>query len=191
MIDQLHCTRLGTWRSCHLSSVGREREWAMKERRTHRGGRGEEGYMHLEEPNQGQSWSSSRRCHCLTNPGALMRRLSDKKSTCRWRKEHRERAGVHACKREQKWWHHPHATLIETKKSINHKPNIKIKFRSRHWISDNKNFETRSHWLYFDNLFYLYFLITVIYSVIAITKRMKCQNKREQLENKFICHLEQ
>jgi hypothetical protein len=25
-------------------------------------------------------------------------------------------AGVHACKRKQKWWHQPHATLIETKK---------------------------------------------------------------------------
>jgi hypothetical protein len=27
------------------------------------------------------------------------------------------------------------------------------------------------------NFFYLYFLITVIYSVVARTKRMKCQNK--------------
>jgi hypothetical protein len=36
-------------------------------------------------------------------------------------------------------------TLIETKKSINHKPNIKIKFESHYWISDNKNLETRSH----------------------------------------------
>jgi hypothetical protein len=37
------------------------------------------------------------------------------------------------------------STMIETKKSINYKLNIKIKFRSHHWISDNKNFEIRSH----------------------------------------------
>jgi hypothetical protein len=34
--------------------------------------------------------------------------------------------GVHSCKRKQNWWHQPHATLIETKKSINQKPNIKL-----------------------------------------------------------------
>jgi hypothetical protein len=31
------------------------------------------------------------------------------------------------------------------KKSMNHKTNTKIKFPSHHWISDNKNFETRPH----------------------------------------------
>jgi hypothetical protein len=39
-------------------------------------------------------------------------------------------------------------TLIKTKKSINiYKSQTKhqIKFRSHHWVSDNKNFETRSH----------------------------------------------
>jgi hypothetical protein len=67
--------------------------------------------------------------------------------------------GVHACKRKQNWWHQPHATLIETKrKSINHKPNIKIKFQSHHSISDNKNFETRSHLtIFWQTLFYSYF----------------------------------
>jgi ABC-type histidine transport system ATPase subunit len=94
---------------------------------------------------------------------------------------HREGSGVHTCKREQNWWHQPHATLIKTKKSINHKPNIKIKFRSHHWNSDNKNFEIRSRLTIFWQTFLFAFLITVIYSVIARTKRMKCQNKREQL----------
>jgi hypothetical protein len=85
---------------------------------------------------------------------------------------------MHA-KENKKWWHHTHATLIEIRKSINHKSNIKIKFR--YWISDDKNFETDPTWLYFDKLFYSHFLITVIYFVIARTKLMKCQNKREQL----------
>jgi hypothetical protein len=89
---------------------------------------------------------------------------------------------VDACKRKQNWWHQPHATLIKTKKSINHKPNIKIKFRLHHWIFDNKNFETRSHLTIFWQTFFIHiFKITVIYSVIARTKRMKCQNKRDQL----------
>jgi hypothetical protein len=35
--------------------------------------------------------------------------------------------------------------------------------------------------LYFDKLFYSHFLIKDIYFVIVRTKRMKCQNKREQL----------
>jgi hypothetical protein len=98
---------------------------------------------------------------------------------------------VNACKIKQNWWHQPHATLIKTKKSINHKPNIKIKFRSHHWISDNKNFETRSYLTIFWQTFLFIFLITVVYSVIARTKRMKCQNKREQLSEQFICHPEQ
>jgi hypothetical protein len=68
---------------------------------------------------------------------------------------------------------------LKLKKSINHKPNIEIKFRSHHWISDNKNFETDPTWLYFDKFLFV-FLIRVIYFVIATTKRMKCQNKREQ-----------
>jgi hypothetical protein len=103
-----------------------------------------------------------------------------KKTTYRWR-EGEQGGGRSACmqKKNKKWWHHTHATLIEIRKSINHKSNIKIKFR--YWISDNKNFETDPTWLYFDKLFYSHFLITVIYFVIARTKLMKCQNKREQL----------
>jgi hypothetical protein len=58
-------------------------------------------------------------------------------------------------KKKQNWWHQPHATLIETKKSINHKPNIKIKIWSYHWISDNKNFETRSHLTIFWKTFFI------------------------------------
>jgi hypothetical protein len=34
---------------------------------------------------------------------------------------------------------------FEIKKTINHKLNIKIKFRRHYWIFYNKNFETRSH----------------------------------------------
>jgi hypothetical protein len=81
---------------------------------------------------------------------------------------------------------------LKLKTSINHKRNIKIKFGSHHWISDNKNFEIGSHLtIFWQTLFYLYFLVTVIYSVIARTKRMKCENKQKQLSNKFICHPEQ
>jgi hypothetical protein len=41
------------------------------------------------------------------------------------------------------------------------------------------------------NFFYSYFLITIIYFVIARTKRIKCQNKENNCQNKFICHPEQ
>jgi hypothetical protein len=71
--------------------------------------------------------------------------------------------------------------LIELKKnSINRKPNIRTKFRPHHWISDDKNFETRPHLtIFLTNFFYLYFFfITVIYFVIARTKRVKCRNTR-------------
>jgi hypothetical protein len=77
--------------------------------------------------------------------GALIRRFNDKKSTRRWRKGAQEGLECIHAKEKQKWWHQLHATLIQTKIYINHKPNIKIKFLSHHWISDNKNFETRSH----------------------------------------------
>jgi hypothetical protein len=70
---------------------------------------------------------------------------------------------------------------LKLKKPINNKPNIKVKFRSHHWISNNKNFETRSHLTIFWQAFLFIFLIMLIYSVITRTKRMKCQNKREQL----------
>jgi hypothetical protein len=66
-----------------------------------------------------------------------------KKSNCRGWKGHRESPVVRAIENKSDRCQ-PHATLI-TKKFINHKSNIKIKFRSHNWISDNKNFETRSH----------------------------------------------
>jgi hypothetical protein len=88
-------------------------------------------------------------------------------------------------KKKQSWWHQPHVTLIETKKSINHKPNIKIKVWSHHWISDNKTSKQDPTWLYFE-FFNLYFLIIVIYSVVARTKWMKCENKRELSEQIYM-----
>jgi hypothetical protein len=146
--------------------------------------------------------------------GAVTCHLSDRMATCRWRTAKKRVSGstswlgeeknqgliklfshvlprMHEKKDKKKLMSPLHATCLKLKKSINHKSNIKIKFRSHYWISDNKNFETRSHLTIFwqKNLFY--FLIKVIYFVIARTKRMKCQNKREQLQNKFICHSEQ
>jgi hypothetical protein len=74
------------------------------------------------------------------------------------RRRGRFEVGLHGSKRKQNFWYQTHATLIETKKSVHHKPNIKIKFWSHHWISDNKNFETRSHLtIFWQILFYSYF----------------------------------
>jgi hypothetical protein len=70
---------------------------------------------------------------------------------------------------------------LKLKKSINHKSNIKIKFRLHHWIPHNKNFEIRSHLTIFWQTFLFIFFIKVIYTVIARTKRIKWQNKREQV----------
>jgi hypothetical protein len=48
--------------------------------------------------------------------------------------------------------------LIELKKSINHKQNIKIKFRLHHWISDNENFEIISHLtIFWQNFLFVFF----------------------------------
>jgi CDP-glycerol glycerophosphotransferase (TagB/SpsB family) len=47
-------------------------------------------------------------------------------------------------------------SVIELKKTINIKPSIKIIIPMHHWISDNKNFETRSHWLYFDKKYSIF-----------------------------------
>jgi hypothetical protein len=58
--------------------------------------------------------------------------------------------------KKQNWWHQPYVTLIETKESMNLKPNIKIKFRLHQWISDNKNFEARSHLTIFWQAFYIH-----------------------------------
>jgi hypothetical protein len=71
-------------------------------------------------------------------------------------------------KRKQKWWHQPHAILIETKKSINHKSNIKIKFRSHIGFLTIKTSKQDITWLYFDKLFNSYFLITVIYILLSL-----------------------
>jgi hypothetical protein len=73
-----------------------------------------------------------------------------------------------------------HASCLKFKKSINHKSSIKIKFVLHHWISNNKNFETKSY-LYFDKLVLFVFLIKIKCSIIAKTKQIKYQNNQEQL----------
>jgi hypothetical protein len=67
--------------------------------------------------------------------------------------------------------------LVETKKSINHKSNIKIKFRSHHWISDNKNFETRSHLTIFWQTFFIHIFN---YGYIFCYRWNKTNEVREQ-----------
>jgi hypothetical protein len=53
----------------------------------------------------------------------------------------------------------------------------------RHWISDDKNVETRSHLTIFWQMFLFVFLIKITYSIIVRTKQMKCENKWEQLSD--------
>jgi hypothetical protein len=87
---------------------------------------------------------------------------------------------LHACKKEKKSWCHPlHATCWKLKKSRNHNQTSKLNFDCTIGFLTIKTSKQDLTWLYFDKLFYSYFLIKVIYSVR--TKRIKCQNKREQL----------
>jgi hypothetical protein len=85
--------------------------------------------------------------------------------------------GVHACKRKQNYNINHMQYWQKLNKSINHKPDIKINSNRTIGFLIIKTSKQDPTWLYFDKLFYLYFLIIVIYSVIARTKRMKCQNK--------------
>jgi hypothetical protein len=53
-------------------------------------------------------------------------------------------SSMHPC-RKKKLMSPFHASCLRFKKSINHKTEYQIKFRLENRISDNKNFETKSH----------------------------------------------
>jgi hypothetical protein len=117
----------------------------------------------------------------LEQPGALTRRFSDKNATCRWRKG--GRGGWSACMQKK--------IKLMTSATCKHWLKLKkiYKSQTKHQLNSDRTIEFLTiktskqdpTWLYFDKLFIHIFLITVIYFVIARTKRMKCQNKREQL----------
>jgi hypothetical protein len=69
------------------------------------------------------------------------------------------------CEGNQIYWCHPCAKFIRIKKAINLKSSIKINYNCTIGFRTKKSSQQNSTSLYFDELFYLIFLINVKYFV--------------------------